>query len=64
MTIAFRNFLKQYGLYDNYIKNNKGESDNPYTYFDNFHWETSPEGYDYWCYWDDVWFELIAELEG
>jgi len=43
-----------------YIKNNNGESDNPYTYFDNFHWESAEEGYDYWSYWDDVWLEIIT----
>ena len=57
MTTKFRNFLKQYGLYDKYIKNNKGESDNPYIFFEGFHWESSPEGYDYWSYWDDAWFK-------
>jgi len=57
MTKKFRDFLKSYGLYDNYIKNNNGESENPYIYFDNFHWESSEEGYEYWSYWDDVWLE-------
>ena len=63
MTTKFRNFLKQYGLYDGYIKNNKGESSNPYVYFDNFHWESSPQGYDYWSYWDDVWYELDTGMD-
>ena len=29
MTKKFREFLKQNALYDNYVKNNNGESDNP-----------------------------------
>lgn len=60
MTIEFREFLKKNALYDNYIKNNNGESDNPYTTFDNFHWASTEEGYDYWSYWDDVWLDIIT----
>ena len=61
MTKEFRNFLKKFGIYDNYIKNNKGESLNPYTYFDDFHWSTTEEGYDYWNYWDDVWLDILTK---
>ena len=61
MTNKFRNFLKQNALYDNYVRNNNGESSNTYVYFDNFHWETSPEGYDYWSYWDSIWFDILTE---
>lgn len=58
MTVEFREFLKSNGLYERYIKNNKGEGDNPYVYFD-FHWDSSPEGYDFWNNWDKVWFDYL-----
>jgi hypothetical protein len=63
MTIKFRTFLKKYGLYDKYITNNKGESDNPYVYFDNFHWESTEEGSDFWAYWDSVWYDILVDGE-
>lgn len=40
MTTEFREFLKFHNAYYKYIKNNKGESENPYTDFEGFHWET------------------------
>ena len=61
MTHKFRNFLKENNAYENYIRNNNGESENPFTYFDNFLWSSSAEGYDYWSELDNKWFDLIDE---
>lgn len=61
MTKQFRDFLKEHNAYYAYIKNNKGESENPYTYIDSFHWDSTPEGYEYWRNLDDLWFDILEE---
>ena len=63
MTQEFRKFLKDRNAYENYIGNNKGESDNPYEYFDGFHWDSSKEGYDYWSDLDSEWFGYLDKKE-
>ncbi len=63
MTQEFRRFLKDRNAYENYIENNKGESDNPYEYFDGFHWDSSKEGYEYWSDLDSEWFEYLYKKE-
>ena len=63
MTNKFRKFLKENNAYEKYIKNNKGESKNPYIYFDGFHWVSSDEGYDYWNELDNKWFDFIEEKD-
>ena len=63
MTQEFRKFLKDRNAYENYIENNKGESDNPYEYFDRFHWDSSKEGYEYWSDLDSEWFEYLYKKE-
>ena len=63
MTQEFRRFLKDRKVYENYIENNKGESDNPYEYFDGFHWDSSKEGYEYWSDLDSEWFEYLDKKE-
>ena len=61
MTKEFRQFLKDNNAYERYIENNKGESDNPYEYFDGFHWDSTKEGYDYWSDLDSEWFESFLD---
>ena len=63
MTQEFRKFLKDRNAYENYIGNTKGESDNPYEYFDGFYWDSSKEGYDYWSDLDSEWFEYLDKKE-
>lgn len=70
MTRKFRKFLKNNNAYDKYVKNNNGESENPYTFFEGFIWMNTPEGYEYWLELDDKWgdcFDLehlgIGELK-
>ena len=63
MTQEFRKFLKDRNAYENYIGNNKGESDNPYEYFDGFHWDSSKEGYEYWSDLDSEWFDYLEWFE-
>ena len=63
MTQEFRRFLKDRNAYENYIENNKGESDNPYEYFDGFHWDSSKEGYSYWSDLDSEWFGYLDKKE-
>ena len=63
MTQEFRKFLKDRNAYENYIGNTKGESDNPYEYFDGFYWDSSKEGYDYWSDLDSEWFEYLDKSE-
>lgn len=63
MTTEFREFLKFHNAYYKYIKNNKGESENPYTDFEGFHWENTPEGYEYWSTLDELWYDYL-ENEG
>ena len=63
MTQEFRRFLKDRNAYENYIENNKGESDNPYEYFEGFHWDSSKEGFEYWSDLDSEWFEYLDKKE-
>ena len=61
MTKQFRDFLKEHNAYDAYIKNNKGESDNPYVYIDSFLWSDTEEGHSYWRDLDNLWLEILEE---
>lgn len=59
MTLKFKNFLKKHNAYEAYLRNSKSKSSNPFTFFDNFHWASSPEGYDYWLHLDDLWDDIL-----
>lgn len=59
----FVKFLKENKAYIKYMRNagyiSDEEIDIHDSYFEAFHWDSTPEGYDYWNNLDTDWFDLI-----